>query len=79
MQLVVDLLDALLDRYPVLPQHIHDGVLRLQRLQTDADPQAGLAVQINEQHLLPGHGQRSAQVVGGCGLCHVVTVKSPGV
>lgn len=38
--------------------------------QADADRQAGLAVQVNEQHLLPGRCQRSAQVVGGSCLRH---------
>lgn len=49
---------------------IPGSVLRLQRLQADANRQAGLAVQVNEQHLLPSRCQRSAQVVGGGGLRH---------
>ena len=49
---------------------IPGSVLRLQRLQADANRQAGLAVQVNEQHLLPSRCQRSAQVVGGSGLRH---------
>ena len=70
MQPVTKLLHALHERRPILPQHVHDRPLHLQRLQAHADRQAGLAVQVNEQYPFPGGRHGRPQVVRRGGLGH---------
>ena len=51
VQPVTNLLDTLPNWRTILPQHVHDGSLSFRWLQAYADCQAGLTIQINEQHL----------------------------
>ena len=63
MQPVIDFLYALADRRAVFLQNVYNRLRNLQRLHADTDRQAGLTVQIDQQHVLARSSQRSAQIV----------------